>query len=684
MPSGKIVKALVIVLGLLTLSQSAEALSSNEATSEFGSVRLVSAVEATGTLQQIPLGLHVTLPEGWKTYWRSPGDAGLPARIDWSGSANLAAAEIRWPIPERFSLFGLETFGYEREVVLPILAQPKTVGEAMTLVASVDYLVCKDICVPITAELKLELPAGPPRPSEQAHLIDRFNVRVPSTLTAAGLAIEGVTTIGIGEKTRLIVNARSDTPFAKPDLLIEGPAGLAFGKPVVERHEGGRLARFIVPVYAAADTPIVGSSLTLTLTDGDRAADITMTPAVGVGSGGASAGFVLALLAALLGGFILNLMPCVLPVLSIKLLGVIGHGGAGRTETRRAFLASSAGILASFALLASAAVAVKSAGMTVGWGMQFQEPLFLVFMIVVATMFAANLWGLFEVTLPAGLGSVLGGAQSPGLAGHFLTGALATLLATPCSAPFLGTAIAFALSRGPGEIYAIFLTLGLGLSLPYLAVAAAPGIATRLPRPGPWMATLRRILALALAATALWLLWVLSSSSGVPASLAVGVLMIAAIAALVFMSRARLAVIAMIAFAFVAPQVLGTSATPEKVAEGGLWRPFDRAEIPRLVAAGKTVVVDVTADWCLTCQVNKRLVVADETIATRLKAPDVVALRADWTRPDPAIADYLASHGRYGIPFNVVYGPGRPDGVVLPELLTVAAMVEAIETAGRR
>ena len=684
MPSGKIVKALVIVLGLLTLSQSAEALSSNEATSEFGSVRLVSAVEATGTLQQIPLGLHVTLPEGWKTYWRSPGDAGLPARIDWSGSANLAAAEIRWPIPERFSLFGLETFGYEREVVLPILAQPKTVGEAMTLVASVDYLVCKDICVPITAELKLELPAGPPRPSEQAHLIDRFNVRVPSTLTAAGLAIEGVTTIGIGEKTRLIVNARSDTPFAKPDLLIEGPAGLAFGKPVVERHEGGRLARFIVPVYAAADTPIVGSSLTLTLTDGDRAADITMTPAVGVGSGGASAGFVLALLAARLGGFILNLMPCVLPVLSIKLLGVIGHGGAGRTETRRAFLASSAGILASFALLASAAVAVKSAGMTVGWGMQFQEPLFLVFMIVVATMFAANLWGLFEVTLPAGLGSVLGGAQSPGLAGHFLTGALATLLATPCSAPFLGTAIAFALSRGPGEIYAIFLTLGLGLSLPYLAVAAAPGIATRLPRPGPWMATLRRILALALAATALWLLWVLSSSSGVPASLAVGVLMIAAIAALVFMSRARLAVIAMIAFAFVAPQVLGTSATPEKVAEGGLWRPFDRAEIPRLVAAGKTVVVDVTADWCLTCQVNKRLVVADETIATRLKAPDVVALRADWTRPDPAIADYLASHGRYGIPFNVVYGPGRPDGVVLPELLTVSAMVEAIETASRR
>ena len=233
MPSGKIVKALVIILGLLTHSRSAEALSSNEATSEFGSVRLVSAVEATGALTQIPLGLHVALPEGWKTYWRSPGDAGLPARIDWSGSANLAAAEIRWPIPERFSLFGLETFGYEREVVLPILAQPAKAGEAMTLAASVDYLVCKDICVPITAELKLELPAGPPRPSGEAHLIDRFNARVPSALTAAGLAIEDATAIGSGEKTRLIVSARSDAPFAKPDLLIEGPGGLGFGKPVV-------------------------------------------------------------------------------------------------------------------------------------------------------------------------------------------------------------------------------------------------------------------------------------------------------------------------------------------------------------------------------------------------------------------------------------------------------------------
>ncbi|MBM3549700.1 MAG: copper resistance protein [Alphaproteobacteria bacterium] len=683
MPPGKIAQVLSIVFGLLIFSQSVQALDSNLATSEFGTARLVSAVTATGSLERIPLGLHLTLPEGWKTYWRSPGDAGLPARIDWNGSSNLADAEIRWPIPERFSLFGLETFGYEHDVVLPILARPTKPGEPMSLAANVDYLVCKDICVPITAALALELPAGTAKPSEFAHLIDRFNVRVPSAATAAGLTIASAVASGSGTAARLTVSTRSDIPFGKPDLLIEAPPGHAFGKPRVERYDGGHIARFVVPAFPPKDEALPGTTLTLTVTDGDRAAEVQVTPAAGAG-GSVASELALALLAALIGGLILNLMPCVLPVLSIKLLSVVSHGGAERSATRRAFLASSAGILGSFALLASAAVAVKAAGATVGWGMQFQEPLFLVFMIVVVTLFAANLWGLFEVMLPAGLGTMLGSTPSQGLTGHFLTGALATLLATPCSAPFLGTAIAYALSRGAVEIYAIFAALGLGLALPYLAVAAFPGLATRLPRPGAWMATLRRVLALALAATALWLLWVLASSSGRTAALGVGAIMAAAVAALAFLPRARVAVAGLVIFAFVVPAALGTSAAPEKIEDATLWRSFDRQAIPRLVAEGKTVFVDVTADWCLTCQVNKRLVVGNDSVSARLKTPDVVALRADWTRPDPAIAEYLASHGRYGIPFNVVYGPSRPDGIVLPELLTVGSVLEALDEAKRR
>lgn len=677
---GKIARLLVIALGLLIFPQPVHASESNPLPKDLGTAALISAVEATGSLAQIPLGLHITLPEGWKTYWRAPGDAGLPARIDWSGSTNLADAEIRWPIPERFSLFGLETFGYEREIVLPISARPGKPGEPISFEASVDYLVCKEICVPITTALKLYLPAGPARPSESAHLIDRFNVRVPSAATAAGLRLEEAVAVGGTKSPRLMVSVRSDTSFVRPDLLIEGPPGLAYGKPRTELRDGGRLARFVVPVLPAPDTVLAGAPLTLTVTDGDRALEGQVSPPQGTEAIGD--GLAIALLTALLGGFILNLMPCVLPVLSIKLLGVVGHGGAERSRTRRAFLASSAGILASFAVLASGAVALKAAGATVGWGMQFQEPLFLVFMIVVVTLFAANLWGLFEVVLPSRLAGAVGDADAPGPAGHFLTGALATLLATPCSAPFLGTAIAFALSRGAGEIYAIFLALGLGLALPYLAVAGFPGLATRLPRPGAWMATLRRVLALALAATALWLLWVLTSSSGRPAAIGVALLMTAAVAALALLPRARLAVAGLVVFAFIMPAALGTTA--EKVADTTLWRPFDREAIPRLVAEGKTVMVDVTAEWCLTCQVNKRIAIADDAVAARLKMPDVVALKADWTRPDPSIADYLASHGRYGIPFNVVYGPSRPDGVVLPELLTATAVIEALEAAKRR
>ena len=676
MLSGKTVRAW-LAIGALFLGTPAAALESNTATSVFGSARLVSAVDGTGDLDAIPLGLHLTLPDGWKTYWRSPGDAGLPARIDWAGSENLTEATIRWPIAERFSLFGLETFGYEREVVLPIVATPTRRGEDMLIEAVVDYLVCKDICVPVTAELKLGLPAGPARPSAHAHLIDRFNVRVPSALTAMGLSVESAGLARDGDKARLLVTARADPPFAKPDLLVEGAEGVAFGKPKIERHDGGREIRISMPVFTPKDLPPGERPLMFTLTDGDRALEVSRVPAAVAGSSGVAT-LALMLLTAVLGGLILNLMPCVLPVLSLKLFGLAQHGGAGAGPTRRAFLASAAGILVSFALLASAAVALKLAGHAVGWGLQFQQPLFLVFMIAVLTLFAANLWGWLEIALPSRLSNALG----TGSGGHFLTGMLATLLATPCSAPFLGTAIAFALSRGPAEIYAIFLALGLGLALPYLLIAAAPGLATRLPRPGAWMLRLRQVLGLALAGTALWLLWVLSAETGLRGALVVGALMALAVLVLALLPRARLAVTGLVIAAFLTPSVFGGA--PAAVAEHAVWRAFDRAAIPRLVAEGKTVFVDVTADWCLTCQVNKRLVLNQTAIASRLDAADVVALKADWTRPDPAISDYLASHGRYGIPFNVVYGPGRPQGVVLPELLTSAAVIEAMDAAGRR
>ena len=695
-----LVLALAAALAAATSGARAWAAASEWARTDQTELRLVSAVAGVGDERDLRLGLHIRLAPGWKTYWRSPGAAGFPVTVDWSGSRNLAAAEMSWPAPHRFSLFGLDTFGYADEVVFPIALRPERPGEPVALAARVDYLVCQEICIPYQTTLGLDLPAGPATPSEYLQLIDRFAARVPGDGAAQGLALERVSAAD-GPPARLEVVARSTFPFADPDLFVEGPPGLYFAAPKVAFGDGGRVARLSIAVTADPDAPpLVGSRLTLTLVDeapgGVRGLERAVTPQAGPPAAALSS----VLLLALLGGLILNLMPCVLPVLSLKLLGVVGHGGGPGRAVRVSFLASAAGVLFSFLALAGALAGLKAAGVTIGWGIQFQQPLFLIAMTLLLTLFACNLWGWFEVPLPGWLGDLAllappaGDGPRHGLAGHFMTGALATLLATPCSAPFVGTAIGFALARGTGEIFAVFAALGLGLALPYLAVAAAPSLATWLPRPGRWMATLRRVLGLALAGTAVWLLTVLAAQLDAAAAYLVGGLMLAAAGAL--WARRRLppglrlaspAAVGLFALAaFLAPgQMLprdaGWPAATEAAAPDGIWQPFDEPRIAQLVQAGKLVFVDVTADWCITCQVNKKLVLEAGETARRLAASDLVAMRADWTRPDERIAAYLASFGRYGIPFDAVYGPGAPAGLALPELLSERAVLDALAAA---
>ncbi len=666
-------------------------------------VRLIAAAEAVGEADSVSLGLHFRLREGWKIYWRTAGDAGYPPSVEWAGSDNLAGAEFSWPAPQRFSILGFETLGYTDEVVLPIAAALERPGRALRLRGVVDYLACKEICIPHQADLALDLPAGAARPSPFAHLINRFAVSVPGDGASHGLALERAEVHGVGAQTVLRVEAASTIPFAAPDLYVEGPEELAFSPPDVRLEDGGTRAFLAVKVFGAEDLegPLAGRRLTLTLVDGARSAEwvLTVTAAAAPAETEASE-LPLILVLALIGGLILNLMPCVLPVLSIKLLGVIGHGGGERRTVRLGFIASAAGILFAFLVLAGALIALKAGGMAIGWGIQYQQPWFIVAMTLVVTLFACNLWGFFEVRLPGWLagpdwltGSSPGPGPGNGLGGHFLTGAFATLLATPCSAPFLGTAVGFALARGPGEILAIFAALGIGMALPYLAVAAAPGLATRLPRPGPWMIVLCRILGLALAATALWLLSVLAAEAGRSAAVLVGVLMAAVTFRLYLKARAdrplgaigRASITALVVLAFLVPSWFSEAPASALTGSGepvaGLWQPFDQEGIGRLVSDGKVVLVDVTADWCITCQVNKAFVLTKGRVVERLSGDGVVAMQADWTRPNDDITRYLASFGRYGIPFDAVYGPGAPEGIVLPELLTSKAVLEALDKA---
>ncbi|NKB22256.1 MAG: hypothetical protein GKS01_17355 [Alphaproteobacteria bacterium] len=693
-----------VVWGVLAASGAVFAATGPWWSTDHGAVRLIAESNAVGSAAKIRLGLHFKMKPGWKIYWRSPGDAGFPPRPNWNGSKNLADIKIDWPTPIRFSVTGLETIGYKKEVVLPLTVQPVEAGKPLTVKATVPYLTCEEICVPYEAKLSLALPAGPASSSSEGYLINKFVALVPKKVTGANDRISSVSVIGpSGTQTLQVAAAISGTP----DLLIEGPRGFRFSKAkIITQDETGKtvfaslVSSPIKSVKAGKPLDLAGKDIVLTLLgDAKGAIELKTKPlarvVVQTPPPVSFSTFLSILALAVIGGLILNLMPCVLPVLSLKMLSVIGHGGEEPRVVRKGFLASAAGILVSFLVLGSTAVILKAAGQATGWGIQFQQPVFLTAMAVVVALFAANLWGMFEIRLPSFLSdraATVGQGQTgqgQGMAGHFATGAFAALLATPCSAPFLGTAVGFALARGAFEIYAIFTALGLGLALPYLLVAAFPALANRFPKPGNWMITLRKILAFALAATAVWLLTVLDTQIGRPAAFATAGLLIVMVAVIALHHRSSEqrrklvmsgAVIVGLLAILVPPQ-LGQVSAKSGAVSATHWQKFDPSAISRHIAAGKTVFVDVTADWCVTCKVNKALVLDTKAISERLKDKNIVAMRADWTRPDPVITAFLQRFMRYGIPFNVVFGPQAPQGIVLPELLRRETVISALVAA---
>ncbi len=696
---------MAVFLGLAALALSAawpgeaRAAASQWWTNEHGAVRLIAASNAVGDDRTLRLGIHFRMNERWKIYWRSPGDAGFPPQPDWSGSENLDKAALSWPAPERFSVIGLETLGYGDEVVLPVDATLVEPGSPLLIQAKIPYLTCDDVCVPYVADLALRLPRGAATSSVETALIERFAALVPRSGPDLPIRVASLSAVG-GDVTRALeLTIAADAPLSRPDIYVEGPEGWGFGPPDYRIDPDGKtaFARIAALAPPKGGGSLAGREMILTVVDGVRASEQALTPTAAQTASPAAApvserALWLVLLLAVAGGLILNLMPCVLPVLSLKLVSAMGHGGGDRREVRTGFLASAAGILVSFLVLATGVAGLRLAGESVGWGVQFQQPVFLVFMAIVVTLFSANLFGLFEIRLPgrvSDMAAAAGGQRNKGVPGHFLTGVFATLLATPCSAPFLGTAVSFALSRGSAEIYAVFLCLGIGLALPYLAGAAFPGIATRMPRPGPWMATLRRGLGILLLGTAIWLVTVLAVQLGTRSAVAVAAALAALLLGLVLArpgvertprlgrGLAGIAGAAALAIAIWS----GPGPGGATVSVPAHWKPFDRQAIASAVASGAVVFVDVTADWCITCQVNKALVLNNETVRGRLAGDGVVAMVADWTRPSDEIGAYLKSFGRFGIPFNAVYGPARPNGEPLPELLTETAVLEAMDRA---
>jgi suppressor for copper-sensitivity B len=478
-------------------------------------------------------------------------------------------------------------------------------------------------------------------------------------------------------------------------IELDVPAG-AQGKALVEaelRYQACDDRSCLPPVTTKASLELaVGSA---TAAAAAPLAPSSPTPVASQESAEPARGLVWMLLLAFVGGLILNAMPCVLPVLSLKIFGLVRSAGEGRARTTSGALATAAGIWVSFGALAAAAVAARAAGTAVGWGVQFQEPRFVAFLAVVVMLFSLNLWGLFEVPLPRRLASWADSGQGEGIAGHFASGLFATLMATPCSAPFLGPALGFALSQPPGVIFAVFAAVGLGMSAPYLLLAAAPGAARFLPRPGPWMETFKVAMGFLLAGAVVWLFYVLAAQVA-PERLALVQIGLLALGLFGWLRHHRsqrgqgggAAFAAMLAAAvFTVVMVRGANgvdAAPSRSASSAsqliAWVDWDRAQAESLAASGRMVFVDVTADWCFTCKVNERLILETPEIADAFGRHQVVAMRADWTNRNDTIARFLSEHGRAGIPFYMLYRPGR-EPKVFAELLSKDGLLREIESA---
>jgi suppressor for copper-sensitivity B len=655
-------------------------------------VRLVSAVTATGSLRELPLGLEFRMAPGWKIYWRTPGEAGIAPSIDMTlVDETPLSTHLGWPVPQRFDAFGFDNYGYSQHVILPLTTGGFARGQAVQLRGRVEALVCKDICVPLAEEVALNLPDGAAMPSLLAQDMARYAAQVPRLGAASTIRIEQV----VQDKTDLVVTFGSGTPVVD-DIFVEGVDGIGFKKPAY--HDNVATINMTGPVAdlggRAVDlTVVAGLSFstikTYIATDAANTGH-RITPAR---DNGTSIWLIAGL--AFVGGLILNLMPCVLPVLAIKLASIVEASGATRTTVRWRFLSGAAGIVVSFLLLAAGLTVVRFAGGTVGWGIQFQSPLFLAGMMLVVGLFMLMLLDRLIVPVPAFVERLSGGSATRTdrpVGGDFMAGMLATLLATPCSAPFVGSAVSAALTGSITGLFVIFLAMGLGLAAPWVVVAMVPGLVTRLPRPGPWMVWLKRCLAALLLATIVWLGFLLYAAIGGAAGLIpvgmIGIMLILLWRYGVGATESHLygaglgaagALFVLLALMPAAPATVSATAA----SRWQLWTPDAAAAA---VSLGKLVLVDVTADWCITCKANKALVLDQPPLSGRLsqlqQQGDLILLQADWTRPNAAISAFLASHDRFGIPFNIIYGPAAPDGIVLGELLTAKTVLGGLDAAG--
>lgn len=769
-------------------------------------VELVARESAIVPGQALTLGLRIQHDPHWHTYWRNPGDSGLATQLELALPQGFAAGEFQWPAPKRLFIPPLANYGYEDEIVLPLpVSVPASIEAGSVRIAGkAMWLMCRDVCIPGEAEVSLTLPvergAAAPPPSRHAALFDAAQARIPAEALAAPVSVDGDRlSIGLAAplasaeffpyREGLIGNAEPQPLFA-----LEGSGGPARRLEIRLSAEGAQAAADPVKALQAAEGIVVSGDRVFelkpvaasgALAGGTEIARVAGAPAAAPGgaSGGSAGGLLaglgsstggsaglstagggaaaapagsagtglsamnllVAALFAAIGGLILNLMPCVFPVIGLKVLGFARHGGAGddahtaaaRSASRAGAFAFASGVVVSFWVLAGLLLALRAAGQAAGWGFQLQSPVFVSAMALLFVAIALNFSGVWEFgtamtrlgqydpaarVAPAGAaghgdGDGGAGAGSP-LLGSFGSGALAVLVATPCTAPFMGSALGFTLSATVLETLIVFTALGLGMALPYLLLGLFPAWLRWLPRPGRWMESFRQALAFPMYATAAWLAWVLGQQAGIDAvlALAIGAVFIGLAAWLYgrfvqqaaggrdpLAARRRRTLAASLAVVSLAAGLLvawpaddaraperaasgagGAAPSPGASADAAAWHPWSPEALAQARAAGRPVFVDFTAAWCVSCQVNKKLVLDRDTVVEAMRSAGMLRLKADWTNRDPGITAELARHGRNGVPLYLVYLPGVEQPVVLPELLTNGIVLDALAGLDRK
>ena len=700
------IRLIFAIAASLLLPLAAAHAASNQAATDQVRAELIASVDAIQPGEQILVGVHQRIIPHWHTYWRNPGDSGLATTIAWDLPKGAVAGDIQWPTPTRIKLGPITNYGYENEVTLltPIKAPDDAkAGDAFPIHAKVNWLVCQEICIPQEVELSLQLPvvAAGELSGNGSPLIDKARASLPiaspwpisfehdkdgMSLKIAGAELQSKNIKDFwfyAEQWGKIAHGAAQLREAQGDAIV-----LKLQPGETPAKSGEQLSGVLVVTEAVGNETVSRGFLV------NRVADVVATTAAKTEA--SRIGLASALLLALLGGVILNLMPCVFPILSMKALSLLKNAHQAPLQTRLHGIAYTLGVLASFALLGVLLIVLKAGGARIGWGFQFQSPVFVLAVAYLIFAVGLSLSGVFSVGGSVmGVGSSL--ADRPGYIGSFFTGVLATIVATPCTAPFMGAALGYALTQPPAALMAVFLSLGCGVALPYLLISTWPALQRRLPRPGAWMDKLKQGLAFPMYATAAWLVWVLAQQAGVNAiAIALGGMIAIGFSAWLYETTRNSGVIARRSAASVASIALATAliggyiglkAIPPdgprhsaSTSEGNNWESYSPERLQALRAEGKPVFLNLTAAWCITCLVNERVALSERAVLDAFNNSGITYLKGDWTNQDDRITKLLAEFGRSGVPLYVIYPKGaNASPVVLPQILTPKIVLAAIE-----